>query len=172
MDPMQARAEWVRTALEQHGAALIRYAASITGDSDTARDVVQDTFLRLCRESPERLDGHLAEWLFTVCRNRALDMQRQSRRLAPLEEHTRNAPAETPLEPGPAAAAEQNDTLDLALSLLKTLPPRQQEVIRLKFQAGLSYLEISQVTRLSVSNVGFILHTALKTLRARLQRAL
>src|SRR5690606_11251561 len=135
--------------------------ASITRDKDTARDVVQDTFLRLCRESPERLDGHLVEWLFTVCRNRALDMQRHLRQLAPLDE---DALTETLTGPGPAETAEHNDTLDLALRLLKTLPPRHQEVLRLKFQAGLSYDEISRVTRLSVGNVGFILHTALKSL--------
>ena len=46
----------------------------------------------------------------------------------------------------------------------------QREVVRLKFQAGLSYAEISRVTGHSVSNVGFLLHTALKTLRRQMQR--
>jgi hypothetical protein len=32
-----------------------------------------DAFLQLRREDPARIDGHLAQWLFTVCRNRALD---------------------------------------------------------------------------------------------------
>jgi RNA polymerase sigma-70 factor (ECF subfamily) len=44
----------------------------------------------------------------------------------------------------------------------------QQEAVRLKFQHGLSYKEIASVLDLTVTNVGFILHTALKTLRARL----
>jgi len=41
-------------------------------------------------------------------------------------------------------------------------------VLRLKFQEGLSYREIAAITDVSVSNVGFLLHTALKTLRGRL----
>jgi RNA polymerase sigma-70 factor (ECF subfamily) len=41
-------------------------------------------------------------------------------------------------------------------------------VIRLKFQHGLSYKQIAQVTTLSVSNVGFLIHTGLKILRAKL----
>jgi RNA polymerase sigma-70 factor (ECF subfamily) len=47
------------------------------------------------------------------------------------------------------------------------LPKNQQEVIRLKFQHGLSYKEISTVTNLSVTNVGFLIHTGLKVLRER-----
>lgn len=170
MEAPQATADWVKEALERHGAALTRYAASITGSEDTARDVVQDTFVRLCGESPGRLDGHLAEWLFTVCRNRALDVQRKLHRMTPLADDVLSATAGD--EPSPAAVAEREDTLSLALGLLKTLTSQQQEVVRLKFQGGLSYDQIARVTNLTPGNVGFILHTALKTLRQRLQRAL
>ena len=48
------------------------------------------------------------------------------------------------------------------------LPDRDQELLRLKFQEGLSYKQISAVTDLSVSNVGFILHKALRRLRSEL----
>ena len=51
------------------------------------------------------------------------------------------------------------------LRVLETLPPKQQEVIRLKFQGEMSYKEISEVTQLSVSNVGFLIHAGLKRLR-------
>ena len=51
------------------------------------------------------------------------------------------------------------------LKLIGRLPHNQQEVVRLKFQNGFSYQEISRITSLSVSNVGFILHTAIKRLR-------
>ena len=49
------RGEWVREALERHEASLLRYAESLTRDPDLARDVVQDTFLRLCEQDPEEL---------------------------------------------------------------------------------------------------------------------
>jgi DNA-directed RNA polymerase specialized sigma24 family protein len=48
------------------------------------------------------------------------------------------------------------------------LPKNQREVLRLKFQCDLSYKEISAVTQLSVTNVGFLIHTAIKTLRKEL----
>jgi len=170
MDEPQMKADWVKAVLERHGAALTRYAASITGDEDSARDVVQDTFVRLCAETPEHLDGHLAPWLFTVCRNRALDVQRKIHRLVPLADDAFDTTPDD--RPSPAAVLEQRETVGLALDLLETLTPQQREVVRLKFQAGLSYEEIGSVTRLSATNVGFILHTALKTLRQRMQRSL
>ena len=51
--------------------------------------------------------------------------------------------------------------------LLDSLPKNQREVVYLKFQCDLSYKEIGEVTRLSVGNVGLLLHTALKAIRKR-----
>ena len=49
----------------------------LTGDLERARDVVQETFLRLAVQQPSSVDGHLAEWLYRVCRQRALDVCRK-----------------------------------------------------------------------------------------------
>ena len=49
--------------------------------------------------------------------------------------------------------------------MLDRLPKNQREVVYLKFQCDLSYKEISEITKLSVTNVGFLMHTALKNLR-------
>ena len=57
------------------------------------------------------------------------------------------------------------------LDLLEQLPGNQQEVIRLKFQNGLSYREISGITGLSVSNVGVLIHYGLKAIRQKVCRA-
>ena len=62
---------FVHNAVERHQAPLLRYATRLLGgDAEGARDVVQDTFVRLMAQPPERIDGHVVEWLFTVCRNR------------------------------------------------------------------------------------------------------
>lgn len=166
MDDMD-RAEWFRAAVDRHSGPLTRYAAVIVGDPDRARDVVQDTFLRLWREEPVRVRERLAEWLFTVCRNRALDTLRKEGRLQSVEELEMNEPV-CPA-PSPAHAAELRDTHQRALAILARLPRSQQEVVRLKFQHGLSYEEISRVTHRTVSNVGVLIHMAMKTLREQMQ---
>lgn len=69
-------------------------------------------------------------------------------------------------EPPPGRTLERAEQHATALRLIGQLMPNQQEVIRLKFQNGFSYQEIARITSLSTGNVGFILHTALKTLRS------
>ncbi len=57
------------------------------------------------------------------------------------------------------------------LEIMEELPERQQEVVRLKFQGGLSYREIAEVMNTTVNNVGVMLHTAIKNIRQRLPEA-
>ena len=68
----------------------------------------------------------------------------------------------------PSALAEREEQLNRVLAVLSTLPANQQEVLRLKFQGDLSYDEISRITRLSVGNVGFLIHTGLNAIRERI----
>ena len=142
---------------------LLIYASRLLGDADMARDVVQETFLRLCGQDRGFVDGHLAEWLFTVCRNRALDVLRKEHRMTQLREEQVNRCLSP--TPGPLETAESHELGRKVLALLETLPPNQREVLRLKFQNGFSYQEISRISGHSVSNVGYLIHAGIKTLR-------
>lgn len=157
---------WIREVMDRFERPLLRYALRLVGDDERARDVVQDTFCRLHLQPREGVEPKLAEWLYTVCRNRALDVRKKEGRMTGLSE-TALAARPTP-EPGPAAVAETKDSARKMTTLIAALPPNQQEVLRLKFEHGLSYQEISRVTQLSVSNVGYLLHVAIKALGQRL----
>ncbi len=155
---------FVRAAVERHQAPLLRYAARLLGgDADRARDVVQDTFVKLMAQPPQQVDGHVAEWLFTVCRNRTHDVLRKEGRMKRFEEG--QIEQLTASDPRPGLTIERSEQHETVLRLIGKLTPNQQEVVRLKFQNGFSYQEISRITSLSVTNVGFILHTAIRTLR-------
>lgn len=161
------QSEFIKRALEQYESPLIHYALRLTGNMDRARDVVQDTFLKLCRRSCNNFDGNLARWLFTVCRNGAFDLQRKERRMtiaAELSEQPSTA------HQSPEATVISRDSAERVFRMLDQLPDNQQEVVRLKFQNDMTYQEIADVTGLSVTNVGFLLHTALKRLRELLGR--
>jgi len=63
---------------------------------------------------------------------------------------------------------DQRRTVSQILQVVETLPKNQREVIYLKFQSDLSYKEISEVTKLSVSNVGFLIHSAVRAIRKQM----
>jgi RNA polymerase sigma-70 factor (ECF subfamily) len=156
--------DWIAEVLQEYERPLTRYATHILRDVERAREVVQDTFLKLCRQNRSRLHDHLAQWLYSVCRNRALDVLRKEKRMTALGEAQLNMPARGP---GILSVMEGEEQVSDVMGVLRALPANQQEVIRLKFQGELSYQEISQITKLSVSNVGFLIHTGLKTIREK-----
>ena len=164
----QAADEALRAAVTRYERPLIGYAHGLLNDWELARDAVQDTFVKLHRELKSQEPENLKAWLFTVCRNRALDMLRRSKRMTSTEEEVLEAISDE-AQPNPAKLAERNDTHARALRFLNRLSENQQEVIRLKFQADLSYKEISEVTGLSSGNVGYLLHHGLKRLRELMQ---
>jgi RNA polymerase sigma-70 factor (ECF subfamily) len=164
--PSTDNGPWVRDAVARFEGPLTLYAARLLGDAEAARDVVQDTFLRLCVQDRAAIESRLAEWLFTVCRNRALDVLRKEGRMTRLSDEQVHRCASS--EPGPHELAERRDAAARVLDLLERLPSGQREVIRLKFQNGFSYQEISRISGYSVSNVGYLIHTGLKTIRGHL----
>jgi RNA polymerase sigma factor (sigma-70 family) len=160
------RAAWIREALGRFEGQLLRYAFRLTGNLETGREVVQETFLRLCGQQPEDLNGELAAWLYTVCRHRALDVLRKEKRMALLTEN-QTAEVVTP-EREPREELEKTEQIEQVRQMLTTFTDQQQEVVRLKYIEGLSYRDISQVTGLSQGNVGYLLHMALKRIREQL----
>ena len=144
---------------------LLQYATRILDDRDRARDVVQETFVELQHNPRWQSDPAPAKWLFTVCRNRALNICRKEKRMTYLDEEI--LAKQESRDPPPNEQIEREEASGFLLRIVATLPARQQEVLQLKFQNDLSYQEIAEITQLSVSHVGVLIHTALKTLRSR-----
>jgi len=174
---MPPDASQLAVVLDRYERPLVRYALSILHDVETARDVVQETFVQYAEgrgpaapveevthgsNGNTPLGRHTEAWLFTVTRNRAIDHQRKQSRIIPMHP----IDDRTSDEPGPATVLERREIAGSLLRLLDELSTNQREVIRLKFQNDLSYKEIADITQLSVTNVGFLLHTGLKKLRA------
>lgn len=156
---------WLSRVFHEHQRPLLAYVTHLMGDADRAADVVQDAFVRLCTQPRDQVEDHVRQWLYAVSRNRALDVLKKENRMKTLDD---SEPCPTSSESDPHLLAQRRDTARQADSLMDRLPPRQQEVIRLKVESGMSYQEISELTGLSVSNVGYLLHVGLKSIRMRL----
>jgi RNA polymerase sigma-70 factor (ECF subfamily) len=161
------RLERIRSAIDQYQSRLIAFAVRITRDLESARDVVQDTFVRLCQQDLDAIGDHLPAWLYRVCRNRALDIRRKEGRLEPIDEAPEHAAGSSGSDPH--RLLETADHSSRVLAAVAQLPPAQQEVLRLRFQEELSYKEIGAVTGRSVNNVGVLIHTAIRQVRQHLR---
>jgi RNA polymerase sigma-70 factor (ECF subfamily) len=100
--------------------------------------------------------------LFTIARNVAVDYLTRQRIHLPLE-----AAADVTTERTPDADAERGSDLARLASLTSRLSEREQELIALKYGASLNNRQIAELTGLSESNVGTILHRVVQTLRER-----
>ncbi len=159
----ETREEFIGRAMAEHESALIGYATTILHSVDRARDVVQDTFIRLCQQKPEKVRENLKSWLYTVCRNRALDVLRKDKHTEPMDDiRFRKVAGNTP---APDENVDLEERIAQVMKILQRLSDNQREVILLKFQQGLTYQEIQKVTGLTQGNIGFLIHTGLKRVR-------
>ena len=114
-------------------------------------------------------------WLMRVCRNMAIDTVRRSGKITAVGGSTEidvlmhSGKNQTyPNDNNHSGNSALGNDLEVALG---ALPKDQQEVVRLRFQHDLSYKDISDVTGHSVSNVGVVLHEAMKKLKTALSQA-
>ncbi len=164
------RFDWVRDAIAQHEGPLLRYCKSLIGDAERSRDLVQETFVRLCRQDEAEISAKLKNWLFMVCRNLAIDHLRREGKMqsTSVGEWEFEKPEMAANQKTPDEQTEVSDSFAHVMQFIGGLPSNQQEVLRLKFQNSMSYKEIAHVTGMTISHVGVVLHTALGTLRKKL----
>ena len=164
VETAETSAELVERAISEYESPLIGYAKTIVHDLDRARDVVQDTFIRLYQQDAGKVSDGLKSWLFTVCRNRALDILRKEKRMVAMDDEV--LVSRDSGEPSPLQAVSDHERIEQVKSYINRLPENQATVILLKFEKGYSYQEISAETGLSQGNVGFLIHTGMKRLRS------
>lgn len=154
--------------VSEHEAALLRYASRILSNPFAAQDVVQDVFIRLFEKWRNGLQPstHLRNWLYRVTHNEAVDhIRRESRRQALHEKVALEyADAET------AGADPAEERRVRVLAELRRLHPREQQVVLLRLEEGLSYAQIAEITGRSEGNVGNILHHAIIKLSSGIKK--
>lgn len=153
--------QWVLATVDRYERPLTRYAYRMLDDNHAAHDAVQHTFLQLCDQSPAKLGDGLPAWLFTVCRNKVLDIVRKRDRTGEWDE---DGPESSGREPDPASRAEQEDLHRCLIALVNGLPDSQREAIDLWTQ-GFSYREIAGITERGEGAVRVLVHRAITRLR-------
>ena len=154
----------LRQVFDAEESPLLRYAHGLVGQRETAEDLVQDAFLKLHAHWDDVT--HPRAWLFRCVRNLALSHLRDHKRETRMEEG-REWQGNTPDAGETLGKLEAIGTLQL---LVAELHEDDRALISLKYHEGLKYDQISERTGLSVGNVGYKLHHALKNLADSLRR--
>jgi len=146
---------------------LLRYAVRLVRDPGTAQDVVQEAFIKLFLSwrKPWQDSPRLSGWLYRVTHNLAVDaVRKESRRRDHHHKHAAEQDRSAPADRGPAFRI--SEPAARAAAALKTLSPREQQLVILKVYEEKTYKEIAEITGLKTGNVGYILHHAMKKLAA------
>lgn len=132
------------------------------GNETVAEDLTSKTFEKawVARRRYRRDLAGFGTWLLSIARNVAIDHLRADRRHAPISAALDVADGRTPEDD----LANRSDLARLA-ALMGRLPARDQELLALKYGAGATNRAIAEVTGLSESNVGTIVHRAVQALR-------
>ena len=139
---------------------LLYYAASLTGDSDSALDVLQEVWIRVSRGIRKLKDpGTLRSWLYSITHGIAVDRIRRntSRERAEAVELEDFQEAEEP-----SFAAEDAAAIHQALSEIGL---KHREVLVLHFLEDLSIAEIAKVVGCSEGTVKSRIHYAKRAMK-------
>jgi len=147
--------------VEEHGGRLFAYLLRLTGNRDTAHDILQESVTRCM----ERYAGREVSpsLLFTVARNAFIDHVRRNGRYAGLDDD----------HPDPAAdqehAAIVKDGFLKVLRGLQTLSDDERDILSMVAGGGLSYGEIAGIMSMSAGKVKVKVHRARLKLKEYLE---
>ena len=145
---------------------VYRYFYSRSGAPAEAEDLTAQVFLEAFQGLRRYHDnGPFAAWLFTIVRRRAIDNLRRRRPVTALSEQVRATDASA----DPLAQAVRDEQLGQLKRLLAELKEADQELLRLRFAAGLSFGEMARILRRSEAAVKMKLYRLLRRLESQLE---
>jgi RNA polymerase sigma-70 factor (ECF subfamily) len=143
---------------------IYQYFYFRTGESTSAEDLTSQLFLSAFHALPRyQHRGHLAAWLFAIARNLSKEYFRKSHREVPLE-----AANHLLATSDPSLEAARQDEIVRLRRMVQSLPEEDQELIRLRYVADLSFADMAIILKKREDAV----KKALYRLQARLQSAL
>lgn len=150
--------------IDRYYRTVVGLAFAVSGNHHAARDIAQDTFVKVLRALPQLTDlAKFPGWLSTIARRTALDWRRRQRPAVSIEALTADG-AEPVAPPDPSP-----DVYEAVHRAIRKLPASYREVFLVRHQENLSYKEIAERLGLSLSTVETRLFRARQMLAALLK---
>lgn len=146
--------------------SVYRFILKNIGDRERARDIVQDSFMRMWERSAEVAFEKAKSYLFTTAYHTMIDMIRKDKRTTIADDSNMN---------DIVTFNSYSDLQEVLNRALDTLPEIQKVVITLRDYEGYSYEEIGNITNLTESQVKVYIYrgrVALKTYLGSIERVI
>ena len=155
--------QWFR----EHRSTVYRYIRFRLATREAAEDVTSEVFMKALR-ALDRYDPNRASprtWLLRIARNAVTDHLRSLRRRSSLHVSLDRVPdlvADVPTQEERVLREEQ---IELILNANRSLRPADQEILSLRYGAGLNNQEIAEALNISGNAVAVRVHRALARLK-------
>jgi len=157
---------------------LYRFVYRMLPGGDDARDICQETFLRMLKKAHRFREGsRFSTWLYQIALNLCRDQARRHRRWSRILDRHRefdeqiDGPAEGERsQPGQWDSVEREERKQAVKLALKQIPAEQREVLVLKEFEGLKFKEIAAILDCPESTVKSRMYYGLTALRTALTR--
>ena len=156
----------------EHQSAVYRYVRFRVATREAAEDVTSLVFMKALR-SFDRYDPERASprtWLLRIARNAVTDHLRALKRRGSLHVSLDRIPDLVADVPSHEERVIKQERIQRLLNGSQTLRKADQEILSLRYGAGLSNSEIAEHLRISNNAVAVRLHRALKRLKASVER--
>ena len=167
----------IRELTHRYFNGVLRFAARYAGSDKDAADLVQETFFRMWKHIKKYDERRkFSTWLFAIAKNASIDYSRATRR----ESLFSDIEAAAGFESGSdffdsivwSDSREEEARIDRAYgservrSAINTLPFPQREIIKRRYDDGLTFTEIAEIMRKPMNTVKSSHGRALKKLSA------
>jgi len=161
--------------VERYQARAYRLAWSLLRDTEDARDLSQEAFLRVYQSAGRfRGEARFSTWFYRILVNLCLDHRRRRRWWQRAVAHEREEDEVTLIEqqptrePDPGQRASEEQTMTRVWAAVHHLSPQQRAAVVLSVQEQLTTAEIAAVLQCSEPTVRVHLHRAVQALRRTL----
>ncbi|MDA3892922.1 MAG: RNA polymerase sigma factor [Salinivirgaceae bacterium] len=143
-------------AVDMHSDGVYRFILKNIRNDEKAKDIVQDTFVKLWVNAGDVNYQKVKSYIFTAAYHTMIDVIRKEKRMTDFENVN---------EEKYSHSKQYTDLSDILNEALKQLNDVQRSVIMLRDYEGYSYQEIGEITGLSESQVKVYIFRARVTLK-------
>ena len=147
-------------SVDQYSDNIYRFILKNTKDEDKAKDIVQETYIKLWNKVEEVSAEKVKSYLFTTAYRTMIDMIRRDKRLTDFDELDQSNMIHT---------NQYSDLKEILNEAINKLPEKQKSVILLRDYEGYSYQEIADITGMNESQVKVYIYRARVFLKGKLK---